>query len=85
MRLIDARRLVAGHRSVFTEFFEPSAVAYATLSHRWEDDEVKFQELEDCQALPTLQQRKGYLKIRSTCERALEDCIHYVWIDTCGY
>jgi hypothetical protein len=52
---------------------------YAILSHRWEDDEVSYQDL---QANKT-QDGAGYRKIQRCCEKALRDGYVWVWIDTC--
>ncbi|KAL1860364.1 hypothetical protein Daus18300_009277 [Diaporthe australafricana] len=41
---------------------------YAILSHRWEDDEVTYQEVIDSQALA---QKAGWVKIREACRVAL--------------
>ena len=55
-------------------------VSYAILSHRWENEEVSFR---DMQNLGVATKLKGFAKIRQSCERALEDKHEYVWIDTC--
>jgi hypothetical protein len=54
---------------------------YSILSHTWGDEEVTFQELE----LPSImvESKKGYLKVKQTCIRALEHGLQYAWIDTC--
>lgn len=62
------------------EYFEGSNIPpYAILSHRWEDDEVSYQDMLDGSFL----ERKGYLKINSCCAQAAQDQIQYVWVDTC--
>ena len=74
MWLINARTLqleqVWGERNV----------KYAILSHRWEDEEVSFR---DMQNLAVATKLKGFAKIRQSCELALKDRQEYVWIDTC--
>jgi hypothetical protein len=63
------------------QFSESNIPQYSILSHTWEDEEVTFQEL----VLPSsrVESKKGYLKIKQTCIRALEHGIQYAWIDTC--
>ena len=41
MRLIDARKIE------LVEFIEDSSPVYAILSHRWEEDEVALQEIQE--------------------------------------
>lgn len=52
---------------------------YATLSHRWESDEVTFQDVQS----GSFRDKRGYIKIRRTCKQAIEHDIPYVWVDTC--
>ncbi|KAK2598438.1 hypothetical protein N8I77_011854 [Diaporthe amygdali] len=59
---------------------------YATLSHVWGDGEVTFQDcdgVDDITAKSSIASKKGFAKILATCERALQDGIGYVWVDTC--
>lgn len=51
---------------------------YAILSHRWQDDEVLFQDILSGSA-PT---KKGHEKIKHCCAQALADNLGYIWIDT---
>ncbi|KAI2639483.1 heterokaryon incompatibility protein-domain-containing protein [Hypomontagnella submonticulosa] len=54
---------------------------YAVLSHRWDEDEVTF---EDMKTRPEgLQDRKGYKKIQKCCQLASSTGFEYIWIDTC--
>lgn len=53
--------------------------AYAILSHTWGEDEVSFQDMQ----APTVTEKRGYAKIEYSCERALQDGLSYVWVDTC--
>ncbi|KAF3805634.1 Vegetative incompatibility protein HET-E-1 [Colletotrichum gloeosporioides] len=54
--------------------------SYAILSHRWESDEVTYQDLHT----PELATRKaGWTKIQSLCRVALKYGHSHVWIDTC--
>ncbi|KAE8448893.1 hypothetical protein EG329_008689 [Mollisiaceae sp. DMI_Dod_QoI] len=55
---------------------------YAILSHTWEDDqEVTFQEFSPKQISSS--SKKGYVKIKETCIRALRHDLKYAWVDTC--
>ncbi|KAI3321939.1 HET-domain-containing protein [Xylariaceae sp. AK1471] len=52
---------------------------YAILSHTWGEDEVTFAEMSQREG----QDKKGYPKIRMTCEQALKDGLGWAWVDTC--
>ena len=54
--------------------------AYAILSHRWEDGEVSFQ---DMQSPAVASKKKGYLKIINACKKAKGRGFEYIWVDTC--
>ncbi|KAJ0122308.1 HET domain-containing protein [Diaporthe amygdali] len=59
---------------------------YAILSHVWGDGEVTFQDcdgVDDITAKSSITLKKGFAKIVAACERALQDGIGYVWVDTC--
>ncbi|KAI9923404.1 hypothetical protein MW887_009361 [Aspergillus wentii] len=73
MRLLNAttRRL--------EEFTDHELPKYAILSHTWQKDEVSFRDIHTSKATD----KKGYVKIRSSCKRALRDRLKYVWVDTC--
>jgi hypothetical protein len=60
-------------------FFGKAIPKYAILSHRWEDEEVLFQDLESGRA----HSMPGYAKIRGCCRQARKDHFEYAWIDTC--
>ena len=64
------------------EFWDERKIKYAILSHRWQDEEVSFRDMQD---LAVATKRKGFAKIKKSCELALkeEDKCQYVWIDTC--
>jgi hypothetical protein len=59
---------------------DPRKYKYATLSHMWGDDEVAF---EDMNNPANAENKKRYLKIKRTCERALSQRIRLAWVDTC--
>ncbi|KAK0615115.1 heterokaryon incompatibility protein-domain-containing protein [Bombardia bombarda] len=75
MRLINTLTLE------FQVFFESTAPPYGILSHTWDHEEVSFEEMK--QRLPLLASSNGYRKIEETCDLALKDGIHWIWVDTC--
>ncbi|KAI4232925.1 MAG: hypothetical protein L6R40_007247 [Gallowayella cf. fulva] len=62
------------------EFWGERIPEYAILSHRWEDEEVSFK---DMQYLKTARTKKGFFKIKKSCEQTQKDGHRYVWVDTC--
>ncbi|KAH9209475.1 HET domain protein [Leptodontidium sp. 2 PMI_412] len=58
------------------------APKYAILSHTWEDEEVTFQDFTSVHR-DTISQKKGYGKIKKTCQQARKDGQKYAWVDTC--
>ncbi len=73
MRLIEAQTLK------LREFPENTIPTYAVLSHTWGSEEVSFQEMQ----IGVGDTKEGFKKIRGCCERAIEDDLLYVWVDTC--
>ena len=73
MRLINTETLE------LQEFFDSDVPPYAILSHRWEQDEVSYQDM--------LEGKKkggaGYAKILNFCALALRDHFDWAWVDTC--
>ncbi|KAG9236750.1 heterokaryon incompatibility protein-domain-containing protein, partial [Amylocarpus encephaloides] len=61
------------------EFFGEAVPRYAILSHRWEDDEVTFQDLVNGEA----KSRAGWMKVLSCCQKSKGDGWTYLWIDSC--
>jgi heterokaryon incompatibility protein (HET) len=53
---------------------------YAILSHRWGEEEVSFQDIQD---LTIVRQKKGFKKIEGMCTQAKKDGFEWVWIDSC--
>lgn len=74
MRLINVDTLQ------LEEFFDGNIKPYAILSHRWEEEEVTFRDIQDIETASCL---KGFEKIQNTCQQASKDGYHYAWIDTC--
>lgn len=52
---------------------------YSILSHRWEDEEILFEDVQTDQ----WPQKKGVDKVKKACLRAKDDGFRYIWIDTC--
>lgn len=52
---------------------------YAILSHRWEAEEILFQDVQTDQ----WPRKKGIDKVMRACLRAKDDGFRYIWIDTC--
>ncbi|OCK85758.1 HET-domain-containing protein [Lepidopterella palustris CBS 459.81] len=63
------------------EFFQNAAEAppYAILSHRWQEEEVLFEDIQD----QPENEEKGWPKVLGCCKNAQVHGVHYVWIDTC--
>jgi hypothetical protein len=64
------------------EFIGENIPSYAILSHRWEDEEVTFKDLENLQDGGKCK-KKGYSKIQGCCNQAVADGYEWVWIDSC--
>ncbi|KIK14755.1 hypothetical protein PISMIDRAFT_345083 [Pisolithus microcarpus 441] len=73
MRLINVR-------TYHLETFDSKPPEYAILSHRWREEEILFQDIEDGKDILA---RKGYAKFLDSCRRASKDGFGYIWIDTC--
>ncbi|KAM5353011.1 hypothetical protein ACJZ2D_017122 [Fusarium nematophilum] len=73
MRLLNATTLQ------IQEFFSDDVPAYAILSHRWLNEEVSLQDMQDGKATT----KAGYHKIKRCCDRALKDGLGFAWVDTC--
>lgn len=75
MRLLNTKTLRL-------ESFSGRVPPYAILSHRWTDDELLFQHVQqDDWQTTTL--TSGAEKTRKACHQALQDGLNYIWIDTC--
>jgi Heterokaryon incompatibility protein (HET) len=73
MRLLNTSTLA------LHEFFDQAIPRYAILSHRWEGEEVTFQDLQAGNG-PRM---KGFRKIEGCCQQAVLDGWEYAWIDSC--
>ncbi|KAJ5623206.1 hypothetical protein N7490_011811 [Penicillium lividum] len=76
------------------EYMDHEIPVYAILSHTWGTDEVTFQDMQKLEIeerkthSPSIQisqitSKKGYSKIKQSCQRALQNKIYHVWVDTC--
>ena len=62
------------------EYFDSRIPPYAIFSHRWENDEVSYQDL-----LAARTGKRGYAKIKGCCDAiaTYTGSLEWVWIDTC--
>ena len=72
-------RLLHTDKLSFEEFFDSNIPPYAILSHRWEEDEVSFQEFKENEK----KEGAGFSKILNCCALARSHGHDWVWIDTC--
>lgn len=61
------------------EFPDDRIPKYAILSHRLQDDEVSFQDMQSDSAT----EKAGYAKLKMCCRQAAKDELNYIWADTC--
>ncbi|EXJ58047.1 hypothetical protein A1O7_05470 [Cladophialophora yegresii CBS 114405] len=73
MRLIDVKTLQ------LKEFGSGEVPRYAILSHRWDSEEVSFQDMSQ----PKTFGKRGFAKIQSACWQARNKGYSYLWVDTC--
>ena len=74
MRLINALTLE------LEEVKDEDVKNCAILSHRWDDVEVSFRDMQNQVVASSM---KGFTKIQKSCEHAVKDGYMYVWVDTC--
>lgn len=73
-------RLLKVSSLTFEEFADERATPkYGILSHRWESQEVSYQDMVSGNA----KKKKGYTKIKDFCNRCALDGLSHGWIDTC--
>jgi len=75
-------------RAKVLDFGDDEATKYATLSHRWVEQEVDYDEMVeltkmDGEERDKIRQRDGYQKILQCCEQAQKDGYEWLWVDTC--
>lgn len=73
MRLINVRT------TQLEEVHSAHLPKYAILSHRWEAEEVSFQEMGQQSTFG----KKGFAKIQAACWLARNKGLSYLWVDTC--
>ncbi|TGO33576.1 hypothetical protein BHYA_0238g00010 [Botrytis hyacinthi] len=76
MRLLDTKDT---ENLRVQEFSQRNIPSYAILSHRWEEEEVTFEDVKN----GDLKQKKGFAKLKECRRRAREDGYDWVWADTC--
>jgi hypothetical protein len=72
-------RLINVNTFELKEFFGADAPHYAILSHRWENEEVTFQDLLSGRGKTML----GWKKIEGCCQMASRDQLEWAWVDSC--
>lgn len=73
-------RLLNTQTRLLESFTDDEVPSYAILSHTWGRDEVTLQDLISD---PAVSDRKGYQKLRRSCDLATSLEFGYIWIDTC--
>ena len=65
----------------FTEFTDEETPIYAIASHRWQKEEVTFQEVNERRNT----KKKGYQKVREFAKYIRDNFrkVKWLWIDTC--
>jgi hypothetical protein len=61
------------------EFFDHKIPPYAILSHRWEEDELSYQDLQARRNT----NGAGFTKVHNCCVKAKADGSEWLWVDTC--
>ena len=62
------------------EFSSDERPKYAILSHKWEKEELSFQQFQNQDACHKM---KGYQKVIKFCREAHRNGLHWAWVDTC--
>ena len=75
MRLINVKDLT------FKEVYSPRDCKYATISHRWGDEEVSYQDFLRDRSGP--KRGYGWTKILQGCRIAGQAGLEWIWVDTC--
>ncbi|KAM0426088.1 hypothetical protein ACHAPT_008719 [Fusarium lateritium] len=73
MRLLHTKSLKLKY------FVDDEIPPYAILSHRWEAEEILFEDIQT-EHWP---RKKGLDKVKKACRQASADGLEYIWIDTC--
>lgn len=84
MRLLNARTLVDTEELKFQLFPDYDYIPrYAILSHRWEEDELTFQQACDPTRDGADFNLKGHQKVQDAARKAVEAGFEWIWCDTC--
>ncbi|TGO54944.1 hypothetical protein BCON_0099g00080 [Botryotinia convoluta] len=76
MRLLDTKDTEKLRVQEFSQRYIPS---YAILSHRWDEDEVTFEDIKN----GDFKQKKGFAKLEGCRTRARVDKYDWIWVGTC--
>ncbi|TGO19983.1 hypothetical protein BPAE_0324g00010 [Botrytis paeoniae] len=76
MRLLDTKDT---ENLRVQEFSQRNIPSFAIHSHRWEEDEVTFEDIKNGE----FKQKKGFGKLEGCCKRAREVKYDWIWVDTC--
>ena len=72
--------LINCRTKLLEEFVNHNEAKYAILSHTWEKgEEVQYRDFNSREA----KKKRGWKKIKKTCQLALEDGCDFAWVDTC--
>lgn len=72
-------RLLRTRDFTLTEITGGETPPYAVLSHRWQQEEVTYQDVE----AKLYHRKKGFAKIREACRIAEGNGFSWLWVDTC--
>ena len=61
---------------LLSEFLDDSIPTYAILSHRWQEDEVSYQDIVAGKA----REKKGWMKILECCKKAQMEGKEWLWV-----
>ena len=75
-------RLLNTSTFLLEEFIGSNLPKYAILSHRWEREEVTFQDLQNTPNGEDVK-KEGWPKIKGCCKQGISDKFDWVWIDSC--
>lgn len=77
MRLLNVRTLRLEDKE--------DGATYAILSHRWEDEEILFEDVTSVRdgIYGGAKHKLGYIKLEGACRQAQRDGFGYLWCDTC--
>ena len=73
-------RLINAHTRKLEEVWDENVKKYAILSHRWENGEVSYHDMQNPAGASNM---KGFAKILKACDHTVSDGYDYVWVDTC--